>query len=93
MAFTFNDMSFLTAPQRAAAQALADVGAQIAGRPGAPLEPIPGLTPPLTLSNTKRAAEIMRDLDALWYNARRGVQYSVMYYRHQAISDLDANNP
>jgi hypothetical protein len=90
VAYTFNDMSFLTAPQKAAAQALADLGAQV---PGGPPHTVPGLTPPLTLSNTKRAAEIMRDLDALWANARKGVAYSILYYRHQALQELDANNP
>lgn len=95
MAYTFNDMTFLTAGQRAAAEQLAALGAQIdrpLGGPG-PNPPIPGLVPPLTLSNTKRAAEIMQDLDNLWRDVRKGVQYSVNYYRWQALQDLDTNNP
>jgi hypothetical protein len=93
MPYTFNDMSFLTAAQRTAAQALADLGAQIKGPSQGEPHPVPGLTPPLTLSQTKRAAEIMRDLDALWLNARRGVVYSVNYYRQQALQALDNDNP
>lgn len=94
MAYTFNDMTFLTASQKAAAQSLADLGAQIDRPMGGPgFAPIPGLTPPLNLSNTKRAAEIIRDLDLLWKDVRKGVQYSVGYYRHQALAELDSENP
>jgi hypothetical protein len=84
-------MTFLSAAQRSAAQALADLGAQINNRP--PTQTISGLIPPLTLSNTKRAVEILRDLDALWENVRKGVAYSVAYYKHQALLTLDTENP
>lgn len=91
MAYTFNDMTFLTAAQRNAAQQLAEVGAQSIGPGGGRLPP--GVTPPLSLSNTKRAAEILRDLDGLWRDVRTGIAASINYYRAQAIADQDAANP
>lgn len=92
MAYTLDDMTFLTAPQKAAVQALAAVGAQIV-TPSAGGGPILGLTPPLTLSNTKRAAEMMQNLDDLWRDVRKGINYSITVYRYNAQKALDDANP
>jgi hypothetical protein len=91
MAYTWDQMTFLTAGQRTAAQQLATLGASLPKDGGdAPLE---GFTPPLSMSNTKRAKETYTNLQSLWADALKGIQYSLMYYRKQNAQTFEDANP
>lgn len=94
MALTWAEMTFLTQAQRTAMQQLSDLGATIQGSlgPGEGLGQI-STVPPLTMSNTKRSDEFVKDMQKMLEPTIKGVRYSLAYYRKQALDELNAANP
>lgn len=94
--YTWADFTFLTAQQQAGLQAFFDLGKELQAK-GHPTPPKPGVPPiptaNMTLTNGKRAGEILRDINALWEPTKIGVQYSNNYHRAVDQEEFETANP